>query len=55
LADLNKEKIVSQYVSKNSSVRNVFVEKLTKKYKKTAVKNLFLSSGTFVNSKNNEI
>ncbi len=55
LADLNKEKIVSQYVSKNSSVRNVFVEKLTKKYKKTAIKNLFLSSGTFVNSKSNEI
>lgn len=55
LADLNKSWIVSQYVSKNASVRSVFVEKLTKKFKKTAIKNLFLGSWTFVNSKTNEI
>ena len=55
LADLNKEWIVSQYVSKNASVRSVFVEKLTHKYKKTAIRNLFLWSWTFVDSKSNEI
>lgn len=55
LADLNKKWIVSQYVSKNASVRNVFVEKLTKKYKKTAIRNLFLWASSFVDSKNNEI
>lgn len=55
LADLNKSWIVSQYVSKNASVRSVFVEKLTKKFKKTAVRNLFLWSWSFVDSKINEI
>ena len=55
LAELNKKWIVSQYVSKNAAVRNVFVEKLTHKYKKTAIRNLFLWSWTFVESKINEI
>lgn len=45
----------AQYVTKNAAPRNVYFEELKKdKYKLAYVKNLFKSSGSYINSKPNE-
>jgi len=49
-----KDKVVS-YVTKNSAPRNVYFSKLRKdNFKTNYIKNLFKSSGSFIESKNNE-
>jgi DUF2075 family protein/chromosomal replication initiation ATPase DnaA len=54
VAILNQAKNV-MYVTKNSAPRNVYMKKLRNgKYRKTYIDNLFKSSGSFMNSENNE-
>ncbi len=55
LVDLIKEKYAACYVTKNAAPRNVYFEKLINgNYKKKYIKNLFLSSGVFVDSPINQ-
>lgn len=52
---VNFRHLNASYVTKNSAPRNVYFEKLRRgKYKWQYVKNLFKSSGVFVDSKTNE-
>ncbi len=54
LVQLTNENFVCQYVTKNSTPRNVYSYKLSGDFKKTRIDNLFKGSGSYVNSKNNE-
>ncbi|MBI2559113.1 DUF2075 domain-containing protein [Candidatus Woesearchaeota archaeon] len=54
LVQLTNEDLVCQYVTKNSTPRNVYSFKLSGNLKKTRIDNLFKGSGSYVNSKNNE-
>lgn len=47
LTELTKRGYVAQYVTKNSAPREVYQIKLTGKYTKTRIANLFSSSGSF--------
>ncbi|MGM9773717.1 MAG: DNA/RNA helicase domain-containing protein [Candidatus Egerieousia sp.] len=49
LVQLNKDGIVSQYVSTNAAPREVYCSKLTQSFKRSYVNNLFVGSGTFMN------
>ena len=51
---LRKEGKLAQYVTKNAAPRAVFHARLTGQMKKTAISNLFTSSGAFCNADNNE-
>lgn len=51
LVDFINNKMLSQYVTKNSAPRDVFYKKLKGEYTQDHVKNLFKSSGTYMNSK----
>lgn len=53
LVDLTKLGLVSQYVTRNSAPRDVYQAKLTKTMKKTVFSNLFKSSGSFHDAKQN--
>jgi hypothetical protein len=53
LVDFINKDMNSQYVTKNSAPRDVFYEKLKGKYTQSHVKNLFKSSGTYVDSEKN--
>ncbi len=53
LVELTKQKLVTQYVSKNAAPRTVYCNKLTGKHKKTEIANLFTGSGSFVNAEEN--
>lgn len=56
LASLVKNNYSAQYVTKNAAPRNVYFKKLQQsKYKLGYIKNLFKSSGAFVNSPSNEV
>ena len=48
LVELNKRRLVTQYVSKNSAPRQVYASKLTGTLKQTHISNLFLWSGSFI-------
>ncbi len=53
LVEFINNKMVSQYVTKNSAPRDVFFKKLKGEYTQEYVKNLFKSSGTYMNSEKN--
>ena len=56
LASLIKNNYSAQYVTKNAAPRNVYFKKLQQSnYKLGYIKNLFKSSGSFVNSASDEI
>ncbi|RZK05522.1 MAG: DUF2075 domain-containing protein, partial [Flavobacterium sp.] len=55
LVELTKLGLVAQYVSKNAAPRAVYESKLTGTFKPTVIKNMFKGSGSFVNTKANEI
>jgi DUF2075 family protein/DNA replication protein DnaC len=48
LTELTKRKMVTQYVTKNPAPREVYQVKLTGKFTKTRIANLFSSSGAFI-------
>jgi len=50
LVELTKRNKVTQYVTKNAAPREVYQAKLAGTLKKTQISNLFVSSGSFVNS-----
>ena len=55
LADLLIKQFSACYVTKNAAPRNVYFKKLENNdYKKAYIKSLFLSSGSFINAKNNQ-
>ena len=49
-----KCKMDCQYVSKNSSIRDVYTLPLKREYKSKEFKNLFCGSGSYINKKKNE-
>ena len=53
LTELTKRGDVTQYVTKNSAPREVYQVKLTGKFTKTRIANLFSSSGSFYNIEQN--
>ncbi|MBI5613473.1 DUF2075 domain-containing protein [Candidatus Gottesmanbacteria bacterium] len=53
LTELTKRGNVTQYVTKNSAPREVYQVKLTGKFTKTRIANLFSSSGSFYNVESN--
>jgi DUF2075 family protein len=54
LVEFIKKKKNARYVTKNSAPREVYKQKLKGKYTNKAIDNLFTSSGSFVNSPENE-
>lgn len=48
MAELTKESIVCQYVSKNAAPRDVYTAKLSGSFKKSFINNLFVGSGGFM-------
>lgn len=54
LVELLNRHLTTFYVTKNSAPREVFSERLRGNFKASYIKNLFISSGSFTNSKNNE-
>lgn len=53
LVELTKEGIIAQYVSKNAAPRDVYTAKLSGNFKKGYINNLFVSSGSFINTPKN--
>lgn len=53
LAELTKEGIACQYVSKNAAPRDVYTAKLSGSFKKTFINNLFVGSGSFIEARKN--
>lgn len=53
LVELNKRGKFAQYVTKTSAPREVYFDKLQGAKKKAELKNLFVGSGTFINSPQN--
>lgn len=53
LTELTKRKDVTQYVTRNSAPREVYQVKLSGKFTKTRISNLFSSSGSFHNLESN--
>lgn len=50
LVELTKEGVVAQYVSKNAAPRDVYTAKLSGSFKKNYINNLFVGSGSFVDT-----
>src|SRR5690606_17770201 len=50
LSELTSRGLVSQYVTRNSAPRGVYQVKLTGKFTKSRISNLFTSSGSFYDS-----
>ena len=53
LVELTKEGVVTQYVSKNAAPRAVYTVKLSGSFKKNYINNLFVGSGSFVDTSQN--
>ena len=53
LVELTKEGVVAQYVSKNAAPRDVYTAKLLGSFKKNYIKNLFVGSGSFIDTPQN--
>ncbi len=54
LVSLTNENMIVNYVTKNSTPRNVYSAKLKGDFKKTRIDNLFKGSGVFIEAKTNE-
>jgi len=55
LVELNRNGIMTQYVSKTSAPRDVYFEKLTSVKKKVELKSLFVGSGSFMSTPQNSL
>lgn len=55
LAELTRNELFCQFVSKNSAPRSVYIAKLTGTFKKTSINNLFKGSGNYINKPSNMI
>lgn len=55
LVELTKEGVVAQYVSKNAAPRDVYTAKLAEGFKKSYINNLFVGSGSFIDTPHNTI
>lgn len=53
LVELTKEGVVAQYVSKNAAPRDVYTAKLSGSFKKSYINNLFVGSGSFIDTPQN--
>jgi DUF2075 family protein len=53
MAELTKEGIVCQYVSKNAAPRDVYTAKLSGSFRRTYINNLFVGSGSFIDTPEN--
>lgn len=53
LVELTKEGIVAQYASKNAAPRDVYTAKLSGSFKKSYINNLFVGSGSFIDTPQN--
>lgn len=53
LVELTKEGIVAQYVSKNAAPRDVYTAKLSGSFKRSYINNLFVGSGSFIDTPQN--
>lgn len=53
LVELTKEGLVAQYVSKNAAPRDVYTAKLSGSFKKGYINNLFVGSGSFIDTPEN--
>ena len=53
LVELTKKGIVAQYVSKNAAPRDVYTAKLSGSFKKNYINNLFVGSGSFIDTPQN--
>ena len=53
LVQLSKEGLVAQYVSKNAAPRDVYTAKLSNSFRKNFINNLFVGSGSFIDTKVN--
>lgn len=53
LVQLTKEGLVAQYVSKNAAPRDVYSAKLTGSFKKSYINNIFVGSGSFIDTPEN--
>lgn len=54
LVELTKANMVVNYISKNSTPRNIYASKLKGTIKKTRIDNLFKGSGSYINSEEGE-
>ena len=50
LVELTKEGVVAQYVSKNTAPRDVYTAKLSGSFRKSYINNLFVGSGSFIDT-----
>ncbi|WP_424237959.1 DNA/RNA helicase domain-containing protein [Bhargavaea ginsengi] len=55
LVEMTRTGLVAQYVTKNSAPRNVYATKLKGDFRKTRIDNLFKGSGSYTQSKTDEI
>ena len=55
MAELTKDGITCQYVSKNAAPRDVYSAKLSESFRRTFINNLFVGSGSFIDAPNNAI
>ncbi|SEI62321.1 hypothetical protein SAMN04488127_0002 [Bhargavaea ginsengi] len=55
LVEMTRMGLVAQYVTKNSAPRNVYATKLKGDFRKTRIDNLFKGSGSYTQSKTDEI
>ena len=53
LVELTKEGVVAQYVSKNAAPRDVYTAKLSGSFRKGYINNLFVGSGSFIDTPQN--
>ena len=53
LAELTKEGIACQYVSKNAAPRDVYTAKLSGSFRRSFINNLFVGSGSFIDCQSN--
>lgn len=53
LTQLTKEGLVAQYVSKNAAPRDVYTVKLSGSFRKGFINNLFVGSGSFIDTQEN--
>lgn len=55
MTELTKEGIACQYVSKNSAPRDVYSAKLSGSFRRTYINNMFVGSGSFIDTPQNSI